>query len=216
MKNLAAFAFTLCLALAAQADAITNIEANLPLQEQGCTASSGGSLIGCQENGFGAGALAEASATFGNLFTEVSAGSYNNQVAEAVATASASFDSEVSFSQPGTIIGTWSLVILQNDEGVLCCASGATIMGTSYGCGTSEHCIITIPFTYTGGEIDISASESLLAASPWQEGTIQTLQLMSFSEPYSVAGAPEPGMLGLVGITLVGLLARKRARNLRR
>lgn len=213
MKHLAAFTFTFCLALTAQADAITNIEANLPLQEQICTASSGGSLIGCQENGFGAGALAEASATFGDLFAEVSAGSYNNQVAEAVATASASFDSEVSFSQPGTITGTWSLVILQNDEGVSCCDSGATIMGNGYGCGDVEHCIITIPFTYTGGEIDISASESLLAASPWQEGTIQTLQLMSFSEPYSVVGAPEPGMLGLLGLGLLGTMAAIRKRK---
>lgn len=212
------------------AAAIASAEAGLtqtgpPFNSTSCSQTSAGAVVQCDlsspfsvdDSGQ---AISSASASFGDLSVAATAGSNNYN---AGSQASASFSSDVMFSQAGTITGTW-LITYQagGDEGIW--FPEITIMGTAVpvctvNCGGEGGSVegqfsISIPFTYSGGPLAVSAALFDFASGPGGEGGSASIQLVGFSNDYTMMpDAPEPGTLWLTGMALPALafFRRKRA-----
>jgi hypothetical protein len=205
------------------AGAITSIDASVeetgpPFSWVNCDQSSAGAGVQCNLNSPAtdnpsSSASSSASASFGNLSVAAGAGSLGDGLWQAGAQASASFSSDVIFSETGTITGTWFISYAGGgDEGNP--APDIQIMGTNvsipFDPGASEAeggFFVPITFTYSGGPIDISAALFENAASPGGESGGGSIQLVGFSTDYTmVPVVPETGTAGLTGMALLALV----------
>ncbi len=156
------------------AGAITSIDAFVeetgpPFSWVSCDQTSAGAGVQCNLNSPAtdnpsSSANSSASASFGNLSVAAGAGSLGEGLWQASAQASASFSSDVIFSETGTITGTWFISYAGGgDEGTP--VPDIQIMGTNvsipFNAGASEAeggFFVPITFTYSGGPIDVSAA----------------------------------------------------------
>jgi hypothetical protein len=202
------------------ASAIAGVSDSGPGYSASCNQASAGAEVECDLSApapdeYLAEAISSASASFGDLSVAATAGSTDW---DAGARASASFNSDVIFSQTGMITGTWLINYDGGgDEGYP--TPDIQIMGTdvyipydpeeSGGSGSFD---LPITFTYSGVPIDISVAISEEAGSPGGEGANGSVQLVGFSSDYTVLpDAPEPGTLWLTGIAVSALALFRRS-----
>jgi hypothetical protein len=191
--------------------------------------SANGSEEQCNLNSPGAiaSAASSASASFGVLAVSAGAGSFDNNIWEAVGEATASFSSSVGFSQTaGEITGTWFVSYTEGGSITGFAPGELTIMGVPIAfpsCGVyEEECeggfFIPVTFGYSGGAINVSAMAEVIDAAPYSEYSSISLQLIGLSSSDTMLPeVPEPGTFGLTGIALLALpLVRRMRRGGRR